>query len=168
MNIRDRVKEFRRVPANELRPHPNNWRVHPKPQMDAIRGILAEVGFAGAELCRELPDGSLMLIDGHARAEIMGNEEIPCLVLDVDEAEANKLLLTFDPIGAMAEANRVQLDALMRTVDTGNEAIEKMVKELGESVGLYVVPDFQPVGIDQQGRLDEKAKHTCPECGCEF
>lgn len=27
MNIRDRVKDFRRVPASELRPNPKNWRV---------------------------------------------------------------------------------------------------------------------------------------------
>ena len=30
------------------------------------------------------------------------------------------------------------------------------------------VPDFEPVGIDEQGRLDEKAKCTCPECGHVF
>jgi len=29
-------------------------------------------------------------------------------------------------------------------------------------------PDFQPVGIDEQGRLDQKTPVTCPECGCEF
>lgn len=29
-------------------------------------------------------------------------------------------------------------------------------------------PDFQPVGEDEQGRLDEKAKVTCPECGHVF
>lgn len=29
-------------------------------------------------------------------------------------------------------------------------------------------PDFQPVGIDEQGRLDQKSPVTCPECGAEF
>ena len=29
-------------------------------------------------------------------------------------------------------------------------------------------PDFQPVGIDEQGRLDQKKPVKCPECGCEF
>jgi len=33
---------------------------------------------------------------------------------------------------------------------------------------LGIVPDFQPVGIEEQGRLDEKKKITCPECGAEF
>jgi len=29
-------------------------------------------------------------------------------------------------------------------------------------------PDFQPVGIDEQGRLDQKSPITCPHCGAEF
>ncbi|MCP4549634.1 MAG: hypothetical protein GY835_24530, partial [bacterium] len=57
MMIRDRIKELRRVKASELRPHPANWRTHPKAQQDALRGVLAEIGYADALLCRELPDG---------------------------------------------------------------------------------------------------------------
>ena len=30
------------------------------------------------------------------------------------------------------------------------------------------VPDFAPVGEDEQGRLDQKKPVTCPECGHEF
>ena len=30
------------------------------------------------------------------------------------------------------------------------------------------VPDFQPVGIDEQGRLDQKSPITCPHCGESF
>jgi hypothetical protein len=30
------------------------------------------------------------------------------------------------------------------------------------------VPDFQPVGVEEQGRLDQKKPVTCPECGAEF
>ena len=31
-----------------------------------------------------------------------------------------------------------------------------------------VVPDFEPVGMDEQPRLDQKAPITCPHCGEEF
>jgi ParB-like chromosome segregation protein Spo0J len=65
MQIRNRIKELRHVPASDLRPNPKNWRTHPKAQQDALRGILAEVGMADACLARELDDGTLMLIDGH-------------------------------------------------------------------------------------------------------
>lgn len=33
---------------------------------------------------------------------------------------------------------------------------------------LGIVPDFEPVGVEEQGRLDEKKKVVCPECGHEF
>ena len=97
MQIRDRIKELRRVKASELVANPRNWRTHPESQKAALSGLLQEIGFAGAELARELPDGRLMLIDGHCRAELAGESEIPVLVLDVDEAEADKILATFDP-----------------------------------------------------------------------
>ena len=68
MKIRDRVKELRRVRAGELRPHPKNWRTHPAAQRDALRGVLAEIGYADALLARELPDGTLELA-GHGWGE---------------------------------------------------------------------------------------------------
>ena len=67
--IRDRIKELRRVRAKDLVPNPKNWRVHPKAQAEALRGLLSEVGCADALLVREVPDGRFMLIDGHLRAE---------------------------------------------------------------------------------------------------
>jgi len=47
-NIRDRVRELRRVKASELVPNPKNWRRHPKEQAAALKGLLAEVGYADA------------------------------------------------------------------------------------------------------------------------
>ncbi len=66
--IRDRIKELRRVKASELVPNEKNWRRHPKAQADALRGVLAEIGYADALIARETPEG-LKLIDGHLRAE---------------------------------------------------------------------------------------------------
>lgn len=144
MNVRDRVKELRRVPASELRPNPKNWRTHPTEQADALKGLLAEVGFAGAALAYELPDGSLQLIDGHLRAEAVPGQPIPVLVLDVTEAEADKLLATFDPIGAMAGADAAKLDDLLRGVQTGNEAVAALIDETATRAG--VVPPVEPEG----------------------
>jgi hypothetical protein len=116
MNIRNRVKSLRMVPASDLRPNPKNWRTHPKAQQDALRGVLAEVGLADACLARELPDGSLMLIDGHLRAETLGDGDVPVLVLDVNEAEADKILATLDPLAAMAEANEEMLAEIKKSL----------------------------------------------------
>ena len=137
MQIRNRVRELRRVRAGDLVPNPKNWRAHPKAQQDALRGILAEVGYADALLARELDDGRLMLVDGHLRAETTPEQEVPVLVLDLNEAEADKLLLSLDPLAALAETNAVALDALLREVDTGSEALQQMYADLADAADLY-------------------------------
>ncbi len=103
MQIRDRIKSLRRVRAGDLRPNPKNWWTHPQAQQDAMRGVLAEIGYADALLARELPDGSLELVDGHLRADLDPEQKVPVLVLDVTAAEAAKMLITLDPLAAMAE-----------------------------------------------------------------
>jgi ParB-like chromosome segregation protein Spo0J len=130
MKIRDRIREFRRVPASQLRPHPKNWRRHPQAQHDALRGVLAEIGYAGALLARELPDGSLELIDGHLRAEVTPDQEVPVLVVDLDEQEAAKLLAVHDPLGELAEADEDALTGLLAEVETENEALQKFLDEM--------------------------------------
>ena len=161
MQIRNRIKELMHVPASDLRPNPKNWRTHPKAQQDALRGILAEVGMADACLARELDDGTLMLIDGHLRAETIGEEVVPVLVLDVDEAEADKILATLDPLAAMAGADSQNLDALLREVDTGCDALQEMLAQLAKSSGLYK-EDIESIEQDQG------PKHNCPSCGHQW
>jgi hypothetical protein len=133
--IRDRIKELRRVKASELIPNPRNWRQHPAAQKAALQGVLAEIGFADALLARETPDG-LMLLDGHLRAETTADQEVPVLILDVDEAEANKILLTLDPLSAMAETSADHLQSLLREVDTDCSALRQMMTDLATNAGL--------------------------------
>jgi hypothetical protein len=133
MNVRDRIKELRRVRAADLRPNPRNWRVHPPEQQAALRGVLAEVGYAGALLARELADGTLMLIDGHLRAETTPESMVPVLVLDVDEAEADKILLTHDPLAGMATASQDHLQALLDEVRTESAALRGLFETLAHA-----------------------------------
>ena len=171
MEFKNRVKELRMVKGSELHPHPRNWRKHPEKQLKALRGLLGEVGFAGAELARELEDGTLQLIDGHARASMVGDQEIPVLVLDVDESEADKILATFDPIGAMAETNKENLDAILRGIQTSDEEVAKLLSDLAQDAGLYLgedadlltdpddVPDAPEDPITKQGDLWLMGEH---------
>lgn len=164
MKIPDRIKELRRVPASELRPNPKNWRVHSEDQSNALRALLAKVGFAGAVLARELDDGTLMLIDGHLRAETLGDEDVPVLILDVTEEEANLILATFDPIGGMAEANYDKTMELLEEIDTDNDDIQALLDSLTK------------LGTDDADAPEEfesfdeniNVTHTCPKCSFEW
>jgi DNA modification methylase len=135
MNIRNRIIDYRTVKASELAPHPNNWRKHPKSQQDAIRGILAEVGFVDALMVRLLPGGKYQIVDGHLRAETAPDMDVPVLVVDLDDAEAAKVLATFDPIGAMAEADKENLDAILKGVETQSDALREMLEDLAKDAG---------------------------------
>ena len=134
--IRDRIKEFRRVPASQLIPNPKNWRTHPDAQKSALRGVLEEIGFADACLARELPTGELMLVDGHLRAETAADETVPVLVLDVTEDEADTILATLDPLAAMAVADEEKLAALLGEVSTDNESVKTLLDFVSSSAGL--------------------------------
>ena len=132
-NYRSRITGLRRVKASDLTPHPENWREHPPEQIGALEGVLGDVGFAGAVLARELPDGRLQIIDGHARAERMGDQKVPVLVTDLDEAEARMVLATYDPIGAMAESNGEALTALLDELPpVDSEALDGLIEQLRE------------------------------------
>jgi hypothetical protein len=130
MPLRDRIKELRRVPARTLRANPKNWRLHPAVQREALRAVLEEIGYADALLARELPDGSLELIDGHLRAETTPDQEVPVLVLDVTVAEADKLLAVLDPLVGLAEVDGDRLAQLVASIDASNEAIQSLWRDL--------------------------------------
>jgi DNA modification methylase len=160
MHIRDRIKELRRVRARDLIPHEKNWRVHTKAQTAALRGLLSEIGYADALLARELPDGGLQLVDGHLRAETTPSAMVPVLILDVTEEEADKILLTLDPLAAMAESDSERLQALLNNVRTDSPAVEELLRHTaGDQVWRLIHPeDFiePPAQIDKAGELQKK------------
>ncbi len=129
MLIRDRIKEFRRVPARLLRPNPHNWRTHPQRQRDALRGVLAEIGYADALLVRELPDGALELLDGHLRVETTPEADVPVLILDLDDRESAMLLAVLDPLAGQADTDRQALAELLSDVQTDNAALRTLLDE---------------------------------------
>ena len=59
------------------------------------------------------------------------------MVLDVNEEEADKILATLDPLAAMAGSDAVQLDALLRTVNTGSEQLQQLLADTAAQAGLY-------------------------------
>jgi DNA modification methylase len=146
------------VPAKDLMPNPRNWRTHPPEQVDAMRGLLNEIGWADAVLAREV-DGKLELIDGHLRKELAPDAEVPVLVLDVDEAEADKILATHDPIAALATADEQRLGELLQDMSVEDEAVQAMLDDLAaeHDIDLGDEPAEDPgAEIDKAAELQEK------------
>ena len=144
-DVRDRIVEFRRIRAGDLAPSPRNWRTHGKVQRAALEGLLEEVGYAGALLAREV-DGKLELIDGHLRASLDPEQQVPVLVLDVDQAEADKLLATLDPIAALAGRDDAALKDLLAQVETEQAGLATLLERLApKTEDIRITPwDLSP------------------------
>jgi hypothetical protein len=153
MKIKDRIKELRRVKASELLPNPKNWRTHPETQSDALKGVLSDIGFADAVIARETPDG-LMLLDGHLRTEVATDTEIPVLIVDLNDDEADKVLATFDPLGAMAGQDQQQLQSLLGGITSENDSVSQLLASLIDGYESFVIPEPEPAeelfDIDEQ------------------
>lgn len=115
-----RVKELRFVHPAELAADERNWREHPEAQRKALQAMVDSVGVVDALIARETPDG-LVLIDGHLRRDMLAEQELPVIIVDLDEDEAGQVLATLDPIAAMAQTNQ---DALQALVDATKPPID--------------------------------------------
>ena len=120
---RDRIKKHVRLRAGDLLPHELNPRRHPDFQRQALEAVYDEVGIARSLLAYELPDGRLKLIDGHLRARLDPNQEVMVEVLDVTEDEARVLLLTYDPLVALAEYDDGVLNELRAMTVSDSEVL---------------------------------------------
>jgi hypothetical protein len=151
MEIRNRIKRLDRVPVAKLRPNAKNWRTHPDKQRNALKGLLAEVGFAVPLIARETEDGALELIDGHLRAETLPDEEVSVVVLDVTEEEAAKLLATLDPLAALAGKDESKLVELLSEIDSDSAAVQEMLSNL---VSMKTLEG--DIGVDESDKIQER------------
>ena len=124
--IRNRIKAHRRVRAGDLVPHEFNFRLHPEQQKSALVALYQEIGFSRSLLAYELPDGRLKLIDGHLRRDLDPDMEVDVEVLDVSDAEARTLLLSIDPLAALAQTNTEAHARLRELTPSRSEAVKAL------------------------------------------
>lgn len=141
-SIRNRVVEMKMVRGRDLLGNDGNWRLHPAFQKEALQGILDDVGVSDAlkAYYSARNGGRLTLVDGHLRKDTAPDVEWPVIILDIDDAEADKLLATFDTIGAWAATDARQLDELLNRVSAESSqmeaALDRMRREIAEQVNV--------------------------------
>ncbi len=127
--IQDRISEIRKMRLGDIADNSHNWRLHPERQRKALSEVYKKVGWAGMPLVYfSEREGKLTFIYGHLRKEETPDLTVRVAVTDLNDAEADILLSTYDPLGRLAEVN---VDALA---------------ELEKSVGEIELEDFWPVG----------------------
>jgi site-specific DNA-methyltransferase (adenine-specific) len=86
------------------------------------------------------------------------------LVLDVTEEEADKILLTLDPLAAMAESDAERIKALLATVRTDSGAVQELLKR---TAGDRLWETVHPHEVDEVEVSHEKAEELKAKWGTE-
>jgi ParB/RepB/Spo0J family partition protein len=165
MNKGAKALEQRNI--SELIPYENNARTHSDEQVRQIAESIKEFGFANPIQIDEQNN----VIAGHGRlqaANLLGLTQVPVIIVEgLSDTQRKALIIADNKIALNAGWNndllRIELNELTE--------LDFNVDLLGFSeIELQVMnePNFEPVGLDEQGKLDEKKKHECPNCGEKF
>lgn len=163
---RNRIVRTGTAPASEFKANEKNWRIHPREQREALRGVLSEVGWVTGVITNKTTGN---VVDGHARIEEalkQGDDTpVPFIEVELTEDEEAKILATLDPLSAMAVADKEQLDALLRDVQTADAGVMQMLDDLAKANGIAPAPDFKEYDESVAGDVEMV---TCPHCGKTF
>lgn len=130
--IRNRIIEYTLKSGRDFLDHNDNPRVHPMLQRGGIRGSVNETGVTDVlrAYYSERNGGKLTLLDGHARRSEFPDLMWPVLILDIDDAEADKQILIEDGLGSMAEYDPVRVGELSARANIQNAELRAAADKL--------------------------------------
>lgn len=136
MNWKNRIIGSGFEDPKKIRRNPQNWRTHSDTQSIALQSVLNEVGWVQEVIINKRTGN---LVDGHLRVQIAAQKnekEIPVKYVDLSEEEEELILITFDPISAIARADKDILANLIENIETENEILHEFIKDVEFSHGL--------------------------------
>lgn len=150
-------------PADQFTHNPNNPRVHPQKQRDAVAGSLDTLGWV-APVIENVRTG--YLLDGHERIwhALQTGEDVPYVQVDLSEAEEAQFLATFDWITYLAEYDRDALETVMQGIESDNAHIQALVADMADNYGLINPDIMSPDDFAEYGE-DIQTEYCCPKCG---
>lgn len=131
--LRDRIVKFDRVDTSQISDNSANWRTHDDSQRETLQGVVNEIGIAGAMLCyySARNGNKLTLIDGHLRREVYPDgTKAPILITDLNDEEADLLLLMFDRISKMAGIDGDRLNELLDRAVSDDVAVRELLRKM--------------------------------------
>lgn len=168
--MRSAAPTIEMLAPSELVPYARNARQHSAAQVAAIAGSIREFGFNAPVLI----DAHNVIVAGHGRVQAaltLRLDAVPCVRLaHLSDSQRraytladNRIALssTWDEAMLALELTELRID----DVDLGLTGFSE-----AEVEALLHSGDFEPGGLEGQGRLDKLAPKMvcCPECGHEF
>jgi len=130
--LKNRIVGHEMVQLDQLLAHPNNWRLHPKYQQDALAGLIDDIGFIRSVLVNKTTG---TVIDGHLRVALAsrsGVQELPVEYVELTEEQEIKALALLDPIAGMAETDRAKLEEILSMVTADDNRVRNALAHIAE------------------------------------
>jgi len=146
-NWRNRIVGYGEMDTEQMLANPNNWRIHPKYQQDALEGVLKEVGVVQNIIVNKTTG---FVVDGHARVSLAlrtHQPTIPVTFVEITPEEEQIIIATFDPIGAHAVSDKEKLEQLLDSAIVEDAKVEEffsLIRE-EEALGNYL-------GVDKKAK----------------
>ena len=115
---------------DQLLANPLNWRVHPKEQVDALEGLLKQVGWVQRVIVNKRTGH---VVDGHARVALAlrrSEPTLPVLYVDLSEDEERLVLAAIDPIGGMAGRDDDMLAQVLDGLTAEDAGLQALLDDL--------------------------------------
>ena len=150
------------VPLSSIKPNPSNPRTLRDEKFLKLRKSLEDfpdmLNYRAIVAVTDT-DGKYMVLGGNMRLRALQDlkvKDVPVMLADHWTEEQRREFIIKDNVG-FGEWDWDQL---------ANEWDAEQLSDWGLDVPK--MPDFDPVSMDEQPRLDEKTPITCPKCGNEF
>lgn len=137
-----------------LIPHPDNPKIHPPEQRDALVGSMNEFGIVAPLLVNErshrMLDGHKRLIEAHDR----GQQTFPVLYVDVPVEKEGAFLASFDPIGWLASNDDALFENLLSSVEAEDSMLAGFFDELRASLSgatADIDSEYEPGDSNMKG-----------------
>jgi DNA modification methylase len=160
---KNRIVKHDVLPAKDFLAHPMNFRVHPQIQQAALKGSLDELGWIDDVMVNIQTQH---VINGHLRISLALREGddtlVPVKYVNLSPEEELTALAVFDPITAMATADKDKLDALLRDTKPADAALQQFLSDLAAQEGLYTgnggdtLEDVPEAQVDRAAELQVK------------
>ena len=162
---RSRIVGHDQVEAASLKAHPDNWRIHPEQQKNALRAIFGDIGWVQDVLVSKR---SGWILDGHARVELAveAGERVPVTYIDVTEDEELKVLATFDSAGGLAIPDEAQLAALVGSLELENPDLDSFLRQLVDDMSVMAPSEVRELVQATNGGPNKKRNLGDAEAPC--
>jgi ParB-like chromosome segregation protein Spo0J len=153
--------------VQELTQDPDNSRSHDRKNLEAIKQSLEAFGQQKPIVIDQ--EGKVVAGNGTlAAAQELGWKTIQAVVTDLEGAKQTAYAIADNRTAELAGWDDDQLAQSLARLQNDQTIDETIAGFTLDEIEAIQIPDFQPVGSEEQSKLDRTATHICPECGHEF